>query len=140
MDSQSSGFEHGTTIGYNHGCRCQECRDAMSASRKATMARALEELKSNPEDHRHGTRYVYDCGCRCDACREEASARRREAYRARMRSLGKPPRKSKKWAKPMRTDAGHLILYDSDGNVLGAVRGDGAAAVIMGRYYEVPMS
>ena len=97
MTSPSSGFEHGTAIGYNHGCRC-------------------------------------------DACREEASARRREAYRARMRSLGKPPRKAKKWAKPMRTEAGNLLLYDSDGNVLGALRSDGAAAVIMGRYYEVPMA
>lgn len=140
MASQSSGFEHGTAIGYNHGCRCDACRDAMSASRKATAARVLEALKANPEDHRHGTRYGYDCGCRCDACREEASARRREAYRIRMRSLGKPPRKAKKWAKPMRTDAGNLLLYDSEGNVLGAIRSDGAAAVIMGRYYEVPMA
>ena len=140
MASPSSGFEHGTASGYNHGCRCDECRDAMRSSRKATAARVLEALKANPEDHRHGTRYGYDCGCRCDACREEASARRREAYRIRMRSLGKPPRKAKKWSKPRSTDAGNLLLYDSEGNVLGAIRSDGAAAVIMGRYYEVPMA
>ena len=61
---------HGTTYGYNCGCRCERCKQAEKERCKRSRAARLKELEANPDDHRHGTKYGYACGCRCERCRQ----------------------------------------------------------------------
>ena len=87
---------HGTANGYtNLGCRCDACRDANTAYRKATgtagykrdrcpdcgcmkyaryeRCQACEHARRRPP---HGTESRYRT-CRCDACRKAAADARR---------------------------------------------------------------
>lgn len=78
---------HGTSTGYDYGCRCKWCAAAKSEEgrrrwarmskkrkravmerRKATRAANLERMQSDPADPRHGTATGYGYGCRCYRC------------------------------------------------------------------------
>ncbi len=74
-------FTHGTLSSYiNRRCRCDPCREASAAYRRAWKARKVP-AKQVP----HGTTNGYDNYlCRCDECRA-ASAAYKRAYRARRR-------------------------------------------------------
>lgn len=67
---------HGTYGSYSNGCRCEPCRDAMRASKRAAKARAAAT-----GDIPHGTLNGYgNLGCRCQPCRgANAAAMRRRA-------------------------------------------------------------
>ena len=58
--------EHGTVSQYtNRGCRCDECKAAVSEARRRTRQAGLPE-----GDPRHGTGSGYsNYGCRCDLCK-----------------------------------------------------------------------
>lgn len=64
----------GSGGGYsNHGCRCQECKDANT--RRVLARRRRRELETkNPDDPRHGTMSFYiNAGCRCRVCKDAAA-------------------------------------------------------------------
>lgn len=60
---------HGTANAYNnHGCRCQDCRNANAAYHRAWRKRVRAAPVPN---YIHGTIHGYNgYGCRCDRCRE----------------------------------------------------------------------
>ncbi len=82
---------HGTYDGYlNHGCRCDECRQAHTdymrirnhrTGRCRPRAEVFAERRATAEARgNHGTESRYELGCRCTVCREgvrQARARRR---------------------------------------------------------------
>lgn len=76
-------YTHGTSTAYfDHGCRCDPCREYHNSRVARSRAERLASGNLN-----HGTRSAYDAGCRCGECREarhqavitvdRASARRR---------------------------------------------------------------
>lgn len=92
-------WKHGTTNGYtNYGCRCPECKRAMSEWHKskrvemggAARARTAGEYVLEGVGE-HGTVGGYALGCRCNLCREAVNKYHRD-YR-RLRGLKKSGRK-----------------------------------------------
>lgn len=87
--------EHGTYNMYNnHGCRCDECRQAatdyhrekshrLGYARPRTVVFAERRAAADARDN-HGTETRYSFGCRCADCRTAAADARR-ARRARCR-------------------------------------------------------
>jgi hypothetical protein len=76
-------FPHGEQRGYSSSCRCDECRAAHAAYRRArrTWLKQHAPAKQVP----HGTIGGYhNYGCRCDECRQVAATYNRE-YNARRR-------------------------------------------------------
>jgi hypothetical protein len=65
-------MEHGTRSMYNHrGCRCETCRSANAASKKAL--RRVNSLRL--QDAPHGSVNAYlNWGCRCEPCKAAHSA------------------------------------------------------------------
>lgn len=65
---------HGTTTRYTSGgCRCDECRRAMTAA--VMRWRQKHRLNGVPESVPHGTNSTYsNYGCRCEACRRAHTA------------------------------------------------------------------
>jgi hypothetical protein len=64
---------HGTTSGYERGCRCAECRAANAARR--SFARQTKPIPAGAE---HGRSVANNYGCKCDICRKaiyEANSR-----------------------------------------------------------------
>lgn len=62
---------HGTAGGYNDGCRCRPCTDAMLAVRKRGLAAGRLA---------HGHESTYNAGCRCDACTDAKTLGSRARY------------------------------------------------------------
>ena len=62
-------MKHGTNSGYSKGCRCDDCKSANKAYRKAWAERRRASIP-------HGTTNGYaNYGCRCDPCKAAHSAR-----------------------------------------------------------------
>lgn len=77
---------HGTLAEYSYyRCRCEDCRTAATAARRASAAR---RAPLEPGDPRHGSRTGYSTGCRCEDCRAAAAAAQR-AWMARKRGAAK---------------------------------------------------
>ena len=58
-----AGCDHGTVNTYRAGCRCDDCKEAMSKYMKEAKKRLLAEAKC-------GTAKKYSYGCHCDKCRK----------------------------------------------------------------------
>jgi hypothetical protein len=75
--------QHGTATGYNYGCRCNACREAIRI--KGVARRRAQGVPDRhgppPGPIKHGTLHAYsNRGCRCDDCRRvntEAARQRR---------------------------------------------------------------
>lgn len=83
---------HGTTEGYDEGCRCQQCRNANHARNRAIRVARLGI-------DAHGTTAAYRTGCRCQPCRDANTQAHRQYVdqnrerinaRSRMRRLEDP--------------------------------------------------
>lgn len=86
---------HGSTSSYVQGCRCSECKRAMSeyqrayrSMKKATPVAEPQGLEKPPADVSHGTWSAYVGGCRCEWCSEAARDYQR-GYQARVREEGR---------------------------------------------------
>lgn len=56
---------HGKVWSYNHGCRCQDCRDASTERRRQQRSAWKKRLDEAP----HGTISGYgNWYCRCELC------------------------------------------------------------------------
>lgn len=64
---------HGTTYGYQLGCRCPECKKAHMESHRRSDSKKLAEMMADPDDPRHGKRSGYVIGCRCPRCKKAQS-------------------------------------------------------------------
>ena len=64
---------HGTTYGYQLGCRCNQCRKAQTGANRRSASKKLAEMMTDPDDPRHGTRSGYVVGCRCPRCKKAQS-------------------------------------------------------------------
>lgn len=74
---------HGTPNGYgNLGCRCERCRTANAAVRRAYLARVRAEGRILGK---HGSEVAYDSGCRCDKCRTNHNEKARGRVHSRKR-------------------------------------------------------
>ena len=61
---------HGTAGGYsNHGCRCEQCREANNAYQSQWRTSKLPEMEADPLHPWHGSVLGYQAGCRCAPCR-----------------------------------------------------------------------
>jgi hypothetical protein len=56
---------HGTEGGYVNGCRCEECRVASAAARRARRLAVTAGERAVEKHNANG----YSNGCRCDECR-----------------------------------------------------------------------
>lgn len=75
---------HGTTTGYQYGCRCRSCLDAKLAYNR-DLARGIHRARPEPRGRTCGLIGTYNRGCRCDDCREAgrvAKANQRAKKRA----------------------------------------------------------
>lgn len=83
--------QHGSTAGYQYGCRCGPCAAVGRAYARARWSGHLVPARS-PKAERppaeHGTSAGYKSGCRCDACREWNNARKRRDYARRIEAQG----------------------------------------------------
>lgn len=62
-------WRHGTTSGYNAGCRDRCCREPAVAKRRQDRARARQRGLA-PDDDRHGTINGYtNYSCSCPRCK-----------------------------------------------------------------------
>jgi rubredoxin len=77
---------HGTASGYEaKGCRCPECRAAMTEARRRVRARRRELAARGGRPVEHGTWAAYTTdGCRCPECRAFKAA-----YMKRWRGQGR---------------------------------------------------
>lgn len=98
-------FPHGTTAGYNAGCKCVKCKRANADKdlkyRKernpdyAPRFRKIMYLKPDHPDFPHGTNDGYGRGdCRCDDCVKAHTAYRR-AYRKQWNDTPQAKQKAK---------------------------------------------
>ncbi|MGO8882754.1 MAG: hypothetical protein ACLPUO_01680 [Streptosporangiaceae bacterium] len=86
---RGGGHKHGTASAYNnYGCRCELCRTAASAARRAWA----ESLQDRPfAEVPHGTASGYrNWGCRCERCSLVRAAEVREEQQ-RKRAGGAAP-------------------------------------------------
>lgn len=72
--------EHGKLRGYNRGCRCDECRDAVTTYRRKLRKQAKERAASGRAKFKHGYSGYRDWGCRCETC-QAAHAAKNAQYR-----------------------------------------------------------
>ena len=69
---------HGSESGYlNHGCRCDQCRQALKSAR---LRRATSP------DAKHGTKNTYTNGCRCNECSQAHASYQRELVSRKRRN------------------------------------------------------
>lgn len=75
-----SDLKHGKVSTYNnHGCRCDECREAASR-----YQRSLTCVPLDSGDPRHGKVGTYNSyGCRCELCKAASKAYQAQAYQKR---------------------------------------------------------
>jgi hypothetical protein len=69
---QAQAEQHGTATGYDYGCRCAECREAIRLKGIARRRSAGVPTTHGPPPGpiKHGTLHAYNSRrCRCDACR-----------------------------------------------------------------------
>lgn len=64
---------HGTSYGYQLGCRCPDCKRAHMESHRRSDSKKLAEMMADPDDPRHGKRSGYVIGCRCPRCKKAQS-------------------------------------------------------------------
>jgi hypothetical protein len=73
--------KHGAASTYDHGCRCQDCRDANAQRHKRWRLRAAHNPQG-ADRAGHGKAGTYNNhGCRCEPC-TQAHMARMNAYRA----------------------------------------------------------
>lgn len=66
--AHTADVDHGTTTGYNRGCRCNECTRASSTFQNDRQRRRKGALA--PNDPRHGIYTTYtNWRCRCEPCK-----------------------------------------------------------------------
>lgn len=64
---------HGTSYGYQLGCRCPDCKRVHMESHRRSDSKKLAEMMADPDDPRHGKRSGYVIGCRCPRCKKAQS-------------------------------------------------------------------
>ncbi len=77
-------MRHGTPSAYNHGCRCEHCREANRV--RCLELRASLKVRTNAGDPEipHGTTGGYkNWGCHCEECTQANTLASRRYYQDR---------------------------------------------------------
>ena len=72
LRAEAAKNQHGTRTMYNKGCRCQDCRAAVSKYMRDHRRERVEERHNRPEGvedrFEHGYSAYVNWGCRCEVC------------------------------------------------------------------------